>query len=673
MTRFQVSGALVAVVASVGVVLLMIFVSPRVPFIFDSGGVAWIAPPEVPRPRTIFADGTTSIPATFSHHFSLAEAPPEAVLQVKALGAVALQINDRPVPLPSTQLACFKTTCRAPVARLLRRGRNQVSARVENPIGPPLLWLRIEGDGLAVATSPGWRVETPGQNATAAVRADDTRPYQSTIHTVSPAQALVRWATLLLFSFGTSAGLFLWGRHRMRDPLLRHLPEVTLCLVTLFWVYLFLAKFSQIPLYSGYDGKQHVEYVRFLLEHRSLPLATDGFEMYHPPAFYAVAAGLTAVFAPLVGEDWGLKLAPFLCGLGVVWVTYALARRIFGNDHGVVAFAVVVAGVVPLNVYASAYVWNEPLHAFLAGLALYAAVRLFLSREASLLELAGLSAILGLLLLTKFTALAVVVLVPLSVAFKLFFVDGARLGRVVGIPGALLLGALLLGGWFYLRNWLVLGDPFVSNLDLPRGLLQNWFQIDGDLLVATGDRLSTYWQPPGFHTAGYFLGFGESLRQPFFSVFHSYWDGLYSTVWGEGLPPLGETPYYHYRWNLDLMPAAYPLALPATAIGMLGFALALGRALGDPDSGRRCAFTLLTVVVYATVFVWVTLVLRYPYWSGPRATYLLCLVVPAAICSSLGLSAVDRWLARPGWTLQRAAFYGWLGTLVTVLVLSFAA
>jgi len=673
MTRFQVSGGLLAVFASVGVLLFMILGSPRIPFVFDSGGASWIAPPEAPKLRTIFADGITSIPATFSHQFSLAATPVDATLQVKALGAVTLEINDRPVSLPPEGLACFKTTCRTQVAHSLRRGRNQISARVENPVGPQLLWLRMEGDGVLVATKPGWRVEISGRDATAAVRADDTRPYQSTLREVSPARALARWASVLLLCFGASAGLFLWGRRGLRDPLLHHLPEVALCLVTLFWVYLFLTKFGGISVFSGYDGNFHVEYVRHLLEHRSLPLATDGFEMFQPPAFYAAAAGSTALLAPLVGEAWGLKLVPFLSGLGMVWVTYALARRLFGREPGLVAFAVVAAGVLPVNVYASAYVSNEPFHAFVAGLALYAAVRLLMGAKPTRLQLAGLSAILGLMLLTKQTGLIVVALVWLSVGFKLFFVDGARVARVVRISGGLLLGALLVGGWFYLRNWLLLGDPFVSNLDLPRPLLENWFELDGDRLMATGDRLSTYWQPPGFHTAGYFLGFGESLRQPFYAVFHSYWDGLYSTLWGEGLPPLGDTPYQHHQWNLDLMSAGYLLALPATAIGLLGFALAVGRALGDPDRGRRCAFTLLTALTYAIGLLFLTLALQYPYWSGPRATYQLCLVVPAAIFAALGLSAVDRRLASPRWMPLRAVFYGWYGTLVMALLLSFAA
>ena len=48
--------------------------------LFESldGGASWIAPPEAPTMRTIFADGITSIPATFGHQFSLAAVPVDA-------------------------------------------------------------------------------------------------------------------------------------------------------------------------------------------------------------------------------------------------------------------------------------------------------------------------------------------------------------------------------------------------------------------------------------------------------------------------------------------------------------------------------------------------------------------------------------------------------------------
>src|SRR5262249_25521419 len=68
-------------------------------------------------------------------------------------------------------------------------------------------------------------------------------------------------------------------------------------------------------------------------------------------------------------------------------------------------------------------------------------------------------------------------------------------------------------GWFYARNLRLYGTPLVGNWNLP------------------GMR---WWSQPGFHTASYYLGFGESLRLPVLAGFHSLADSLYSSFWGDG-------------------------------------------------------------------------------------------------------------------------------------------
>ena len=109
-------------------------------------------------------------------------------------------------------------------------------------------------------------------------------------------------------------------------------------------------KFIRLPPDFGYDAKFHIEYIRYIVDHHTLPLASDGFSMYHPPLFYGLAAGLVAAVEPTRGaltEQVVLKLIPFLCGLGMVWATYALMRRVFPRDPLPTFFAVVFAGTLP--------------------------------------------------------------------------------------------------------------------------------------------------------------------------------------------------------------------------------------------------------------------------------------------------------------------------------------
>ena len=129
-------------------------------------------------------------------------------------------------------------------------------------------------------------------------------------------------------------------------------------------------------------------------------------------------------------------------------------------------------------------------------------------------RLGALACVLGLAVLTKFTAWVAVAWIAGALLARGVVLDGR--GARGALPAAgVLAGVAALGGWFYLRNWLHFGRPFVGNWDLPGRL--GW------------------WEQPGFHTADYYLRFGESMRHPFFAGYQSFWDGVYSTLWGDGL------------------------------------------------------------------------------------------------------------------------------------------
>jgi hypothetical protein len=327
-------------------------------------------------------------------------------------------------------------------------------------------------------------------------------------------------------------------------------------------------------------------------------------------------------------------------------------RRIFPDDPVPTFLAVVFTGTLPLNVYMSGYVSNEPLFAFLTAAALCIAAPLLLEREKPTRRLVALSAVLGLALMTKYTALIVTPAFVFFLGFELLFAERHGLRRVLLACGGVLLGSLLVGGWVYLRNWIHFGDPLIWNLDIPGALI--------------------WWQTPGFRTIDYYLGFGESLQHPVFSLFHSLWDALYSSTWGDGAPPsIYHIDERHSLWDYDAMTAAYPLALPATAIVGIGFVQLIREALVGDDLRRRSFYTLVATLLVALLFSIVSLSLRFPFWGATRASYVLAGVVPAAVCAGLGGARVDRWLADHGGTPARAIFYGWLGAFVVTLVAAF--
>jgi hypothetical protein len=651
MTRLQVLGGLAVVAVSALTVVRAALWSPETPFLVRDGAAVWITDPRPVALDTHFAARDTSVPAVFTQTFPGGAGGPAAVA-VRAGGAVGVELNGRAVPLERAGQGCLKSWCRG--EGLVVPGANALRVRVSTSVGPPVLLVRLAAPGRDVVTDETWEVAVGTAAPARAARADDTRPWPGMPGTVAPVRALRERLVPVLGAFAAASGLFLAGR-RFVPAAIR--SRIALGALTGVWALLFATTFVRLPLDVGYDASFHVQYVRFVAKHHVLPLASWGFSMYHPPLFHASAAALLEAFRPEEGGALDrvlLKALPFLAGLGMVWITHALAARLWDRRHPATLFAVLVAGTLPLNLYMSAYVSNEPVFAFLVSAALLAAAGALAAPRVSAARAAGVAVLLGLGLLTKYTALVVVPVVVAFVVAKAALVDRERPRRLAAIAGGMLLVVGAVGGWVYVRNWIHFRDPVIWNLALPGGL--------------------TYWQPPGYRTADYYLGFGESLRQPYFSLFHSFWDALYSGVWGEGAPPGIRTLEGRLGfWRYDLMSAGYVLALPAAASAILGVVTVVAEALRGPDLGRRLTLSLLTTLMYVIVLGALLLTLSYPYWGFARASYVLGLLVPLALCTGRGLAAVDGWLGARVGVVGRALFAGWFGALVAVLTLAFAA
>jgi hypothetical protein len=657
MTRVQISGGIAALLLAAASLCASIYGSPDVPFIRREGTARWITHDRPVVLETVLGGLEAAAVAAFTHEFRVEGATESATLRVSALGDVAVELNGRPVPLPSGDRACFKRDCTVAVGAWLRPGGNAIVARVRNPWGPPLLRLSLGRGGIEIATGEHWRVALNGGVPEAAVIADDTRPFPESRELPTPAEVLVEQTHLLLAAFAASCLVFVAGRRFLPEAVLRRLPEIALLALSAFWLFLFGAKFIRLPPEIGYDAKFHTEYVRYVVDRKALPLASDGFSMYHPPLFYSLAAGLHSAVEPARNtraEQAVLKLIPFLCGLGMVWVTYGLMRHLFPRDPLPAFFGVTFAGTLPVNVYMSAYVSNEPLFALLTGLAVLVAAPLLLGPEKAAGRLAALAGVLGLALMTKYTALITVPVIAFFVGFELLLAEGASLRRSAAISGSVLFGAIAIGGWVYARNWIHFGDPLIWNIDVPGGI--------------------PWWQPPAFRTFDYFLGFGESLRHPFFSLFQSFWDAYYAATWGDAAPPsIYHLEERHPFWNYEAMSASYILALPATALVGAGVVKVLQCALMGDDRRRRSFFTLVAALVFVVFFAVVSASIRFPFWGGQRTSYALAAVVPAAVCAGVGTASADRWLAVHGWATSRALFYGWFGTFVAVIAAAFGS
>lgn len=657
--RIQRGGAVALVVLSLGFAALRCATSHEIPFLWQSEASPWVGAPG-PVTAALYQWGRERAPAVrFRRRF---ETPPDAgpvFLRLRAMRRFEVRLNGAPVPGGLSDGERWRDVTRLDLTPLLRSGPNELEVEVANLHGPALLSLRSEGLEPELRSGPDWTVWVEGRGLGAAVPADDTRVNPASFGVETPWSALKQHRDALLGLFTLGVLGFVGGRRLPPGRLVPRLPAGVLAAAVLAWVYVFARKFVQIPLRVGFDAAHHHFYLDFLSLRGSLPLPTDGWSTFHPPLFY-LASLATGELGRLLGgeraEAVALKLLPFLSGLASVWVAGALCARLVPRDPGARALALLFAAVLPMNLYASAYFSNESLHTFLAGAAILVSVDALLAPRAGAARLAGVGLVFGLASLTKFTAVAVLPIALLFLAVKLVAVEGLPIGRGAAPLAACAATWAAVAGWFYARNLLLFGDPFMANWGNLPGPDQKW------------------WQQPGFHTWGYFASFGEVLVRPYLSGFHSFGDGVYSTLWGDGAIAGRVFPSdRHPFWSYGFMTLGYWVALPATALLAVGGAVGVRRALRGPDARRRIALSFVATTAYASLFTLLYMTLRLPFWSQAKATYALVAAAPAAVFFALGTAACDRALAARGRTALRALLYGWLAVFAGVLYLGFAA
>ncbi len=641
-------GVLLALI--LGPAALLIFQgvdSPEIPFLRNHSPAAWIRYPE---PLSCFVRYYTD-ETLFSKDFTLDQNPVgRLVLQVRALREARVSVNEFAVPPEILREKNWKQGVEVDISPWVKPGANTIRAEVRNPLGPALLWLRIDGLRDPWGTDGTWRAQTKSLPPKQAVLADDTQIKPDALTVRTPAESFREVGGTLLWFFIGSLGLGVIGHFSLSEQRIKNLHRVAFFGSLTVWAYLFWAKMLKIPPLIGFDVSQHLKYLLYMMENHRIPLATDGWSMFHPPLFYLLSLGMLDI---LPGGYPVLKIIPFLCGVGNVWVAYSLGRLVFRDDPVRIFGTVLFAGILPMNIYISAYVGPEPLHAFLSGASLLLTVHMLRSPEIKFSHMIFLGLFLGLALLTKITVWVISPLILIFLIYKLLRVEKKTFQEMVGKVGLLLLVPGAIAGWYYLRNILYLGRPIVVNWDLP-GL--NW------------------WQDPGFHTLPYYLSFGEALWHPYLSGFFSFWDSIYATFWGDGL--IAGRAFWDGRpeaWNYEYMSTVYLLALPAVGIFILGLIRALQKAFQDPKVQDRMEMAFLILILYFLGLFVLYGTMRIPIYSQPKAFYALAGMGPICVIFSLGLGTLHEWLSSPRLSAVRAIFYGWLGTLTAAIYLSFAA
>jgi tetratricopeptide (TPR) repeat protein len=608
---------------------------PAVRFLPARGPAAWIV---YPRPADSQGHSAIEMGTEFRQTLRLPRAPAAARLTVRAFTRAEVVVNDAVVDLGPAATNNWKRPRTADVTRHLRAGENRISVTVFNSTGPPALWLTLKADNVVLLTDESWEascagaVWRPARLASKPMPADAGNPLRGGERTWEATRE--RAGTLLLFMALAAGVTYLIrgrvgaqpadppGQHRLSwlfaDP-----ARATFLGVIAGWLLLFLNNLAFLPGPMGFDVEGHLEYVQYLFERKALPLPHEGTVAFNPPLYYLLSAVVLGALSLAPGSLAGvavLRLVSLAAAVGTLFLVRASLRLLFPQQIRAQVVGLLVAGCLPMHFYVAHYLTNEAFLALPITAALFLCLRALRAEAITGRDGAGIGACLGAALLTKVTALLVVPFVFAALALRLAARGVRQWTAWLHSLGTAALVCALTCGWFYAWQWGNAGAPWLGAADARSAF--------------------RWWQDPGYVTAPWFLRAGAALDRPLFSGFGSFADGIYSTLWGDGL--CGGVMAVEFRppWNYELMAAGYLLALGPTLALLAGIVVAAVRFCRRPSP----EWLLLLGVAGAFALALVYMALRVPYHSQIKAFYGLFMLLPLGAFVGLGLD----WLAARG-------------------------
>jgi 4-amino-4-deoxy-L-arabinose transferase-like glycosyltransferase len=424
------------------------------------------------------------------------------------------------------------------------------------------------------------------------------------------------------------------------------------------------------PVFEAPDESFHFFVVKHIVEHRALPVQwpeTRGLwaqEGSQPPLYYLVAALLVGGIDLQGAEEllwmnpqanigdpanpgnknryihphtqdfpWQgavlavhvLRFFSLLLGALTVVLAWGIATRIFAPHPVIPLSSAAIIAYIPQYLFITSSVNNDNAMAFLAAWCLYMLLgRLRETAEDGAarvtLRWAGLGAVLGMALLAKLSAIALVPLIGAVIALRAWqfgsWKAAVRMSLAVALP------ALAVAGWWYVRNVMLYGEP-------------------------TG--LTAMWEVVGRRS-----DFGQDLWGEFRGLRYSFW-GLFG--WFSVPMP---------AWVYHLFDAASVLAVGGAlwaglcrlrTVRSLGLGLSIsGEDLGEP-SFQALAMGLLLAWM---AMVLIALVRWTLFTQGSQGRLLYAAMVPLALFFLLGLRA---WFRTHVWR-------DWAGTFVAACILA---
>jgi tetratricopeptide (TPR) repeat protein len=381
----------------------------------------------------------------------------------------------------------------------------------------------------------------------------------------------------------------------------------------LAWAALFVNNTNFLDLSVGYDAKDHLAYVQFLMSHARLPLPSDGWEMNQPPLYYMIVAAAHQLLSLDIGSF--SSVAAFRCigllaGLAQLFFVGQSLQLIFPRHPRRCLVGMLVAICIPANLYLYQYPTNELLLATLASASVFCALRLLCLHRVNMATFIALGLCLGGALLVKVSGIVVCTAVMLTLIARCVLRGHRRCSMGIMMVASC---AILISGWYYYHTWQLTGSLWVGNQDPRSGF--------------------AWWQDPGYISATYYLHFGHVFVEPFYSGVVSLWDGLFATLWGDGLVGGRKNLRVGPPWNYSWMTLGYLLAVGPTLMGFAGLVLAVRRFIRRP-SWAWCLLLLLSAMMFMIIVAYN--LLQQSYYHSAKAFYGLSALIPLCACIGWG-------------------------------------
>jgi len=407
------------------------------------------------------------------------------------------------------------------------------------------------------------------------------------------------------------------------------------------------------PVPFGYVFDYYYEAIEFVYKTGRVPVATDCWQCYHPPAYYVLGGAFYTAGHWLAGasdsaRDWGLRalgLLPLIAAAVASFYSYRLVRFLT-RDRGLSALGAGIIAVFPC-LFISSYAPEADILVTAAMTALlFHLTRYFArTRRQTWRTAVLLGALAGLAAASKYSGL--IGIATAGVLFAGQLLTGPNRGRVIRHGVLVLLVCMAIGSFRYIDNIRRFGNPLYAN---------------GTAGEAFSSKRQFYWDSYEFFT--FRLGDLFVLARPgapegmltTLPVYRSVWTSLYAMAWGDmsffstkGRIGDEEAPY-PTKWIPPwLTESVLVLGLVPTVLALPGFLVTL----------RRRVFLPLAVMLALTAASYLPWVVAQDEWAL-KTKYILFLL---PVYTAYVLAGV-RWLR---WRSPRAGFAVSLALLMALV------